>query len=152
MYIILQNSRARTSIYTSTHHFGKAGKKNDCESLLSQEERLMTTFFCASLSISFLSAAVHADVAQPELRALRELVETLNVWVPQCSCWLLLPVPIFAARIYRRCERQFVVYAARLVVCLSVKPYGCNLSCILGFGSQRICFHHSAVLDFQKKQ
>jgi hypothetical protein len=53
MYIILQNSRARTSIYTSTHHFGKARKKNDCESLLSQEERLMTHFFVhPSLSLS----------------------------------------------------------------------------------------------------
>ena len=35
-------------------------------------------FFLHPFSISFLSAAVHADLAQPELRALRELAVTLN--------------------------------------------------------------------------
>jgi hypothetical protein len=49
-----------------------------------QDVLLTTTAHIArgTLSLSLLSTAVYTDLGQPELRVLRELVGTLNVWVP----------------------------------------------------------------------
>ena len=79
------NSRVHTStdtpiMSTYTHHLGKAGgKKNDYKTSLSREvfKGTNTTFlFFISFSIYLLQ---YADLTQPELRALCELVGTLNV-------------------------------------------------------------------------
>ncbi len=67
-----------------TYHLGKAGReKKTIARRLSQGRRLREQiqhfFFFISFPIYLLQCA---DLAQPEMRALCELVGTLNVWVP----------------------------------------------------------------------
>ena len=87
------NGRVHTSTYTTimsiyAHAFSvnpkkktiKPKKKNDCkESLLKRTFKgTNTTFLSFSLSLS-IYLLQYADLAQPEMRALCELVGTLNV-------------------------------------------------------------------------
>ena len=80
------NGRVHTSTYTTimsiyAHAFSvKPEKKNDCEASLLRRtfKGTNTTFLSFSLSLS-IYLLQYADLAQPEMRALCELVGTLNV-------------------------------------------------------------------------
>ena len=79
------NGRVHTSTYTTimsiyAHTFSvKPKKKNDCKtSLLRRTFKGTNTTFLFSLSLS-IYLLQYADLAQPEMRALCELVGTLNV-------------------------------------------------------------------------